>query len=201
MLRAGKTEAEVARWSVEARNALRRTIREQGEPIIDAIARNSRGAWDMPDYDMLRTGRVPEAVGRRPQRRPKTDRQIVEAAARSNARVDKWAGRLRIAGRITIAVELGVGFYNIASAPAAARPRVLIREVGRAGGAVSGGWAGATLGAKACSWGGVWGMGICGLVGGVAGAWTGGEAGDEVAGWAIDQLYPPGETRFEPDGK
>src|SRR4029079_2385772 len=84
MLRAGQSEAAVAQWSVLARNELRRAIREQGEPIVDAVARATRGARDMPTYEGLR------ASGR-------TDAQIIESAARSNAGVNRWVGRIRIA--------------------------------------------------------------------------------------------------------
>lgn len=184
MRSAGQSEQAVAQWSVEARNNLRRAIREQGEPIVDAVARSSRGAQDMPSYEQLR-------------RRGRTDSQIVESASRSNARADRWVGRLRIAGRVFIAVDIGVASYNVASAPSVDRPRVMAREAGRLGGALAGGWGGAKGGAAAGAWGGPWGAGIGGALGGVGGAIAGGWAGGRAAEWAIEEFYPPADTDFE----
>ena len=195
MLAAGKSEVEVARWAVEARNALRRAIREQGEPIVDAIARTTRGARDMPSYEQLR------AAG-------KTDAQIVESAARSNLGVNRWVGRIRIAGRIFIALDIGVATYNVATAPEVDRPRVLAREVGRVGGVLAGGWAGAkggaalggAIGSVFPGAGTAIGAGVGGVIGGIGGAIFGGWAGSEAAEWTIEQFYPPNETRFEQSG-
>lgn len=193
MLRAGQSEAAVAQWSVAARNELRRAIREQGEPIVDAVARATRGARDMPTYEGLR------ASGR-------TDAQLIESAARSNAGVNRWVGRIRIAGRIMIAIDIGIAVYHVASAPEVDRPRVMASEAGRMGGALAGGWAGAALGAKIGGAIGTFiepgggtavGAGIGGLIGGIGGAIGGGMAGQAAAEWAIDEFYPPAETRFE----
>jgi hypothetical protein len=193
MLRAGQSETAVAQWSVEARNQLRRAIRDQGEPIVDAIAQRTRGARDMPSYESLRAG------GR-------SDGQIIESAARSNAGVNRWVGRLRIAGRIMIAIDIGIAAYHVASAPEVDRPRVMAREVGRLGGALAGGWAGAGIGAKIGGAIGTFiepgggtaiGAGIGGIIGGIGGAIGGGMAGEAAADWAIDEFYPPAQTRFE----
>ena len=192
LLKAGKSEAEVARWASEARTALRRAIRDQGEPIVDAIAKATRGARDMPGYEQLR------AAG-------KTDAEIIKSAARSNAGVDRWAGRLRIAGRIMIAIDIGIAVYHVASAPEVDRPKVLAHEVGRVGGALAGGWAGAkggaalggAIGSLFPGAGTAIGAGIGGVVGGIGGAIFGGWAGGKAGDWVIEQFYPPAETRFE----
>lgn len=192
MLQAGKSPQEVAQWTVRARNELRSTIRRQGEPIVDAVAKATRGARDMPSYESLRA-------------RGKTDGQIIESAARSNVRADRWVGRLRIAGRILIAVDIGVATYNIAAAPTVDRPRVMAQEVGRLAGALTGGWAGAKGGAAVGGAigsifpgaGTAVGAGIGSIVGGIGGAIVGGWAGETAAEWAIGEFYPPEETRFE----
>jgi DNA-binding phage protein len=193
MLRAGQSEAAVAQWSVAARNELRRAIREQGEPIVDAVARAARGARDMPTYDGLR------ASGR-------TDGQIIASASRSNAGVNRWVGRIRIAGRIMIAIDIGIAVYHVASAPEVDRPRVMASEAGRMGGALAGGWAGGVGGAKLGGLIGTFiepgggtaiGAGIGSVLGGIGGAIVGGIAGQAAAEWAIDEFYPPAETRFE----
>lgn len=193
MVAAGKSEVEAARWAVQARNQLRQSIRDQGEPIVDAIAQARRGARDMPTYESLRA-------------RGRTDAQIIESAGRSNAGVNRWVGRIRIAGRILIAVDIGIGVYNVATAPEVDRPRVLAREVGRVGGALAGGWAGAKGGAAVGGFIGSFfgpgpgtaiGAGIGGVLGGIGGAIGGGWAGSSAAEWAIEEFYPPAETRFE----
>lgn len=193
MVAAGKSEVEAARWAVQARNQLRQSIRDQGEPIVDAIAQARRGARDMPTYESLRA-------------RGKTDAQIIESAGRSNADVNRWVGRIRIAGRILIAVDIGIGAYNVATAPEVDRPRVLASEVGRVGGALAGGWAGGKGGAAVGGLIGSFfgpglgtaiGAGIGGVLGGIGGAIGGGWAGSSAAEWAIEQFYPPAETRFE----
>jgi DNA-binding phage protein len=193
MLRAGQTEEAVARWSVAARNELRRAIRDQGEPIVDAVAQLKRGARDMPTYESLRA-------------RGRTDAQIIESASRSNAGVNRWVGRLRIAGRITIAIDIGIAAYNVATAADVDRPRVMATEVGRIGGALAGGAAGAVVGAKVGGAIGTFfgpgpgtaiGAGIGGVVGGIGGAIGGGMAGEAVAEWVIEEFYPPANTHFE----
>jgi RHS repeat-associated protein len=188
----GKSEAEIARWAVNARNTLRQTIRDQGEPIIEFIAQRARGARDMPTYDYLRDVRE------------KTDAQIIASASRSNPGADLWAGRLRVAGRIIIGIDIGIAGYRVATA-GVDWPQVLIHETGRIGGALAGGWAGAKLGAAGggaagAAAGGIGavpgaaaGSIICGLGGAVVGGWAGGE----VADWTIEQLFPPDQTRFE----
>ncbi len=192
MVRAGQSEEAAARWVVEARNQLRRAIREQGEPIVAAIAEGTRGPRDMPTYDSLRA-------------RDKTNAQIIESAGRTNPKVDRWVGRIRIAGRILIAVDIGLGAYKVATAPEVDRPKVLIKETARVGGALAGGWAGAKTGGAVGAFAGSFfpgpgtliGGGVGSILGGIGGAIFGGWAAGEAADWVIEKYYPPAETRFE----
>jgi hypothetical protein len=188
----GKSEAEIARWAVNARNTLRQTIRDQGEPIIDLIARGTRGARDNPTYDYLRDVRG------------KTDAQIIASASRSNPGADIWAGRLRVAGRILIAIDIGIAAYRVGSA-GVEWPQVLAHETGRIAGAIAGGWAGAKLGALGggaigsffAGVGAVPGAAAGSIVCGIGGAVAGGWAGGRIADWTIEQFFPPDQTRFE----
>jgi hypothetical protein len=69
------------------------------------------------------------------------------AISRSNPGVDRVAGVLRVAGRITIAIDIGLSIYQVATAPAVERPSVMAKQIGRIAGAIAGGAAGA----RACA--------------------------------------------------
>ena len=205
---AEKAAEEVARWATQARNSLREAIRQQGAPIVDAVARMARGNTDMPTYERLR------AAG-------KTDAQIIESAARSNASMNRWVGRLRIAGRIMIFIDIGIAGYKIGSAPEVDRPKVFMHETSRLLGALAGGWAGAkggaalggAIGSLIPGAGTAIGAGVGGVLGGIGGAIFGGWGASKVADWGtdkalaagadkaldwvIDQFYPPDMTYFE----
>ena len=189
MLRAGASPGEVADRAVKARNSLKQQIRDQGAKIIKTLAeaRNLKkyGNAVGPSAEELR------AAGR-------TNEEIIEGATRSSRSVTRWAGRLRVAGRILIALDIGVGIWNVANAPAVDRPRVLMRETGRIAGAAGGAWAGAEA-SLAFSWTGPVGAGIAGVIGGIIGAFVGSKAGSKLGDFVADQFYPPEQTGFEGD--
>lgn len=188
MLRAGADEKMVADWAVKARNALKQQIRDQGARIIKALAeaRNIRKYGNPlgPTAEELR------AAG-------KSNQQIIEGVTRSNPKVNRWTGRLRVAGRILIVLDIGIGIWNVASAPAVDRPRVLLRETGRLAGGVGGAWGGAKLGGAAGSFFGPIGTGVGAVLGGIVGAFIGSKAGSALGDFAADQFYPPEQTAFE----
>ncbi len=197
----GVPDEEIAKWAVEARNAAKARIRRWDVLKSWAEQRNLVKYGDAlgPSYGQLRSGDPARGMA------PRGDGEIIEAATRTNRRVNRWAGRLRIAGRILIAIDLAVSGYRVWKAPPEDRPKVFIREATGLAGALAGGWAGAKLGGMAGAGIGAWfggagaapgaaiGSLIGGLVGAISGAWAGAEAGD----WIVDELYPPAETRFE----
>jgi hypothetical protein len=189
MLDAGVKQAEVAEWATNARNALKQEIRTKGARIIKALAeaRNMKvyGNPLGPSAEQLR------AAG-------KSDAQIIEGAKRSNPSVSRWTGRLRVAGRILIALDIGIGLYNVGTA-GNEWPRVLMRETGRIGGGVGGAYAGAKAFGLAFSWTGPIGAGIAAGVGGIGGALLGSWAGSKVGDFVADQFWPPAQTAFEGD--
>jgi hypothetical protein len=192
---------EVADWAVKSRNALKAKIRDQGARILKAIAeaRNIRKYGNPlgPSAEALRGRGI-------------TDQQIIESATRSNKSVTRWVGRLRIAGRIMIAIDIGIAMWRISEAETN-RPHVIGEEVGGIlgvlAGAAAGGWAGAKVGAvigglagaPAAGVGAAPGAGIGALIGGIGGAIAGGWAGRKAGGWVADQIYPPDQTEFEGD--
>lgn len=189
MLSRGVETSEVAKWANEARNALKVQIRNEGARIVKVLAeaRNVRkyGNPVGKTYEQLR------AEG-------KTDEQIIEAASRGSVQITRWAGRLRIAGRILIAIDIGIGIYNVATASVEDRPRVLLHEAGRIGGGLAGAWGGAKIGgAIGGELGGPWGAAIGGVVGGVGGLIFGSKAGASLGDFAADVFYPPAQTKFE----
>ena len=196
-------EEMATRWAVDARNRAKGQIRRFDQEVIRVLAeqRNVReyGHRLGPSYEQLRYGDPEFDIP------PRSDPEIREGITKTNRRANRWAGRLRIAGRIMIAVDIGIGAYNVISAPESERPRTLAREVGTLTGAAGGGWAGAKLGGMAGAsigslFGGVGaapGAAIGGVIGGIAGAIGGGLAGREAGELIYDTLYPPEETRFE----
>jgi hypothetical protein len=191
MLSRGVAEAEVAEWANQARNALKAEIRNRGARIVKVVAewRNVRKYGNPlgPTAEQLRA-------------RGKTNAQIIESAARDSAKATRWAGRLRIAGRILIALDIGIGVWNVATAEVEDRPRVLLHEAGRIGGGLAGAWGGAKIGgAIGLEFGGPWGAAIGGVVGGAGGLLFGSKYGGKLGDFVANEFYPPAKTRFEGD--
>ncbi|MGE3804748.1 MAG: RHS repeat domain-containing protein [Gemmataceae bacterium] len=188
MVRAGIPEERAARWRVATRNKLKDEIIKKGNRLIEAWARR-RPQGHKPTYEELR-------------QKGKTDMQIIRS--KPNQAVQRVAARLRVAGRILIAIDIAIGGYNVVSS-GADWPKTLIRETGRIGGAITFGAAGAKLGAKAG--GGLAllagpeavpiGAGVGAVVFGIGGAIIGGIAGETGAEYLIDELFPPDDTILE----
>jgi hypothetical protein len=187
---------QIADWAVRARNELKARIRDDGIKIVKVIAE----ARNIKRYG---NPLGPSAEGLRA--RGLSDAQIVESAARSNRGFNRWAGRLRVAGPIMIAIDLGIASWRIYHAETN-RPQVIGQEAGGIAGALVGGWARA----KAGAWiggaigtfiepggGTAVGGAVGGFIGGIAGAIGGGLLGRAGGEWFADQLYPPEQTAFE----
>ncbi len=193
----------VARWVVEARNQAKAQIRRWDLDVLRILAedRNTQRYGDPlgPSHQQLRYGDPSRGI------RPRNNQEIIKGVTKTNPRVNRWVGRLRIAGRIMIAVDVGVSAWNVASAPEVDRPRVALREVGGLAGAAAGGWGGAKLGGMAGAAIGAWfggagaapGAAIGAVMGGIGGAIGGGLLGRAAGELVADQLYPPSETAFE----
>jgi hypothetical protein len=203
MLDNGVPEDDVARWANEARNQAKARIRAFDQTVIRRLAeqRNVGKYGDAlgPSYEQLRYGDPEFDIASR------SDEEIIQSAKKTSPKVNKWTGRLRIAGRIMIAVEIGIAGYNVISAPESERPRTFAREAGGVAGAAAGGLAGAKAGGAVGGAIGAWfggagavpGAAIGGIVGGVGGAIAGGLAGRSAGEYIYDELYPPEETEFE----
>jgi hypothetical protein len=199
------TETEVAKWVIKARNEAKVKIRQWDLDVLRIMAEESNirryGNPVGPSYEQLRHGDPARGI------KPRGDREIIEGVRRTRPGVNKWVGRMRIAGRIMIAVDIGISAYTIATTPEVDRPRVTLREIGGLAGAAAGGWAGAKLGGWIGAGIGAWfggagaapGAAIGAIIGGVGGAIAGGMAGRVAGDLVADQFYPPEQTAFEGD--
>ncbi|MCH8988025.1 MAG: DUF4157 domain-containing protein [Chloroflexi bacterium] len=197
---AGQT---VAKWVVDARNQAKVKIRKWDLDVLRILAERSNlkkyGDPVGPSYDQLRQGDPARSI------KPRTDAEIIQGAQKTRPSVNKWVGRLRIAGRILIAIDIGIGVWKVATAPEVDRPRVALREISGLVGAAAGGWGGAKLGGMIGGGIGAWfggagavpGAIIGAVIGGIGGAIGGGLAGREAGEFVADQFYPPALTGFE----
>lgn len=204
MLANGADGRAVARWANAARNKVKVQIRRWDMDFLRLMAEKRNQIEYLnkvgPSYRQLKHGWT-TANGR--IKPPKTDLQIIEGAAKSNKSVNSWTGRLRVAGRIVIAIEVGVLVYKVATAAEVDKPRILLEGVGGLAGAIGG----AVAGAKACGAFGAAvsgpfavqvaavGATVCAIGGGIAGAY----GGQKLGGWTAEQLYPIEQTYFEGD--
>lgn len=192
----GVPEEQVAQWVVEARNQAKERIRQWDLDVVRLLAeRRNMQKYGHPvglSYEQYRRGDPARS------RAPRTNQEIIEGSRNTNRKADRWAGRLRIAGRILIAIDIGVSGWRVATAPEVDRPRVLIEETGGLAGAVAGGWAGAKGGGMVGGrLGGLPGAAVGALVGGIGGAIAGGLEGRRGGRFIANQLYPPAQTAFE----
>jgi hypothetical protein len=203
MLGKGVPQTDVAKWATEARNVLKVKIRSDGNAILEkvfesrnlALYKNKIG----PTYEWLvakyaKQGLSPEEI----------DAKIIQGAGKANALVNKWSGRLRVAGKIMLFVDIAFAGVRVYLAPEGERTKVALEEVARIGGALAGGAAGteagaatgAAIGAAFGGVGAVPGAIIGGVLGGIGGAIFGGWLGRSL----VDKIYdllPPSDCVFE----
>lgn len=125
---------------------------------------------------------------RRTQLEGKTEVQLRASAGRSNVFWNRVGAVNRVAGRGLLVVGAATSAYNIASAPAAERGRVIAREAGAwtgalavgAGGAKVGGLVGLAIGGPV---GGAVGAAVGGIGGGIVGAIGGSNVGEKAYNW------------------
>lgn len=188
MVGRGASVEDAARWAVRARNDLKVGIRARGSPVVRGLAeaRNVRkyGNRVGPTYEQLiREGKTPE--------------DIIGSSGRANARVNRIATRLRVAGRFLILLDIGVVTWEVYHAEEGDRLRTGVAGAAGVGGALAGGWAGAKGGAAVGSFFGPIGTAVGGVVGGLGGAlvggWLGRRAGEEAYDLVESIVDPPSE--------
>jgi hypothetical protein len=203
MVAKGVPQGDVASWAVDARNHLKARIRADGNSILKKVfeARNLKQYHDKlgPSYEQLykkyaKQGLSPKEINNR----------IIRGSGKPNIKVNRWAGRLKVAGRIFILIDIAVAGVRVALAPEGERTRVALEEVGRiagalalgAAGAKGGAAAGAAIGALFGGAGAIPGAIIGGIIGGLGGALFGGWLGKSLV-QKLYEMFPPADCVFE----
>jgi uncharacterized membrane protein len=112
--------------------------------------------------------------------------------------LERWHGRLHIAGKITIAIDVIGSIADIVASPPKEWPKKTIIHGSR----ILGGLAGARVGASAGAsfgeeFGGPTGAVVGGFIGGVAGGLEGSIFVEETAEFIADKFWPPEDTYTE----
>jgi|GEM_PF-3648430 len=195
MISKGISSEEVARWGVEARNQVKIKVRKWDLDVLRLMAERSNinkyGHPVGPSYKDLRYGKPSHRI------RPRPDEEILSSVQSTRGSVNRWVGTFRIAGRILIAINIGIAAWNVATAPEVDRPKVLLEEVGGLGGAIAGGLAGARIGGIGGAVIGPEGSLAGTIIGGFGGSILGGIGGGWGGRLVAEQLYPPQQTNFE----
>jgi len=106
----GSPEAveKAARWAVQARNELKVALRARGSVVTKALAeaRNIKKYGDKvgPTYDQL-------------IREGKTPKDIIGSAGKANTKLSRAATKLKVAGRLLIAIDLAIVTWEVIEAP------------------------------------------------------------------------------------
>lgn len=207
MVSKGLPQGEAAKWANEARNILKDKIRTDGNPILKKVFEsrnlNKYGNKLGPSYEQLfqkyaKQGLSPEEI----------NKKIIGSSGKANIKVNRWSGRLKVAGRILLAIDIALAGVRVYLAPEGEKTKVALEEVARIGGALALGAAGAEGGAAAGAAIGALFAGVGAAPGAIIGGIIGGVGGAIFGGWlgktAVEKLYemlPPSDCVFEGDFK
>jgi len=110
----------------------------------------------------------------------------------------KWAHRLHIAGRLTIAIDVAGSVVDIIAAPPKERPKKILVHASRIAGGLAGASYGARLGARLGMRFGFAGAAVGGIVGAIGGGFAGAWGAKKIATFIADEIWPPEDTYDEP---
>ena len=187
LVKQGAPQKDVAEWATQARNNLKSNIRNQGNPILKRVfeQRNLAKYGDKlgPSYDQLyakyaKSGLTPDEI----------NAKIIQGAGRANAGFNRWAGRLKFAGRLALALDICLAAVRVYMAPEGQKVKTALQEVARIGGALALGAAGAEAGAAIGAAIGAAFAGIGAVPGAVIGGIVGGIGGGILGGYLAEQL-------------
>ncbi len=199
----GLPQGDAAKWANEARNVLKDKIRTDGNPILKKVFEsrnlNKYGNKLGPSYEQLfqkyaKQGLSPEEI----------NKKIIGSSGKANIKVNRWGGRLKVAGRIMIFIDIALAGVRVYLAPEGEKTKVALEEVARIGGALAfgalgakgGAAAGASIGALFAGVGAAPGAIIGGIIGGIGGAIFGGWLG-KTAVEKLYEMFPPSDCVFE----
>jgi hypothetical protein len=181
---AGELTPEAAariKWEWRNRHRLQTRNNPFAQPIATEVWAHFRGDMDMPSWERLRKYYRDDCLtkGITPTEEVIDLRIINSGPNRFPARL---ASAAKWGGRVCIAIDVGVTFYDVANAPEGQKGKVLAINGGRMAGAATGG--------AGCAWyfgiggailGGPIGAGIGAALGGLIGSWAGGTVGEVIA--------------------
>jgi hypothetical protein len=201
----GLPQGDAAKWANEARNVLKEKIRTDGNPILKKVfeSRNlsKYGNKLGPTYEQLfqkfsKQGLSVEEI----------NKKIIGSSGKANIKVNRWSGRLKVAGRIMLFIDIALAGVRVYLAPEGEKVKVALEEVARIGGALvmgavgakAGAAGGAAIGAMFAGVGAAPGAVIGGILGGIGGAIFGGWLG-QTAVEKLYEMFPPSDCVFEGD--
>jgi hypothetical protein len=119
---------------------------------------------------------------------------------RAGTALERWSGKLHIAGKLTIAIDVVGSIVDVIASPPAERPKKIVVQTSRIAGGLAGVRGGAVVGER---FGRIFGPEgeaagafIGGVLGGIGGAWL----AEEVSEFIADEIWPPEDTYAETVG-
>lgn len=123
--------------------------------------------------------------------------ELLEKAGSTAASAERWAGRLHIAGKLVVAVDIVGSTIDIIASPPKERPKKIVVEASRIAGGLAGAEGGASLGGRLGARFGPEGAFVGGFIGGVIGGIAGAWAAESIAEFVADEIWPPEDTYAE----
>jgi hypothetical protein len=123
--------------------------------------------------------------------------ELLEKAGSTAASAGRWAGRLHIAGRLVVAIDIVGSTIDIIASPPKERPKKIIVQASRIAGGLAGVSGGASLGARVGARFGPEGAFVGGFIGGIVGGVAGAFAAESIAEFVADEIWPPDDTYAE----
>jgi RHS repeat-associated protein len=137
MLKAGKSETEVAKWIVSQRNALKQFIRDQGPKLFKAVAelRNELKYGNKlgPEYEALAANKIKAiqanttlSEAQKAARIAEIDKKIIENVTKTSTEFNRAGSRLRVFGKVTAVA--GFVLTAMQNSPEASEPLPVSQE-------------------------------------------------------------------------
>ena len=212
----GKDEEALASWPWPSFEVIHHTIESgekalHGEPhrkLERVLLRELQSANEFQIRQavntMLELGETPENAKlwaeKTLAKANETAEDLVNKIPFNSLGVSKWVGRIHIAGKIMVGIDIGLSVIDILASPPKERPKKIISTLARLGGALEGIELGAEAGEYLGSFGGEFTPitePLGGFLGGIAGGIIGSTVGEKGAEFIADEIWPPEETYEE----
>jgi hypothetical protein len=128
---------------------------------------------------------------------PGAAESVLERAGTAAESAGHWSGRLHIAGKLVVAVDIVGSTIDIIASPPKEMPKKVIVQASRIAGGLAGAEGGASLGGRLGARFGPEGAFVGGFIGSVIGGIAGSWAAESIAEFVADEIWPPDETYAE----